>query len=83
MMKSHAIHRDAFTTCLVLVRGCLNAALGLVAMGTEKSTNKKMMYDVGGRPAGEQGAQPECVCVRMCESGKVVIDTKCNSFDVH
>lgn len=48
------------------MRGCLNAALGLVAMGTEKSTNRKMMHDVGGRPAGEQGAQPECVsvCVR-------------------
>lgn len=39
--------------------GCLNAALGLVAMGTGKCNNKKMMYDVGGRPAGERDAQPE------------------------
>lgn len=63
---------------------CLNAALGLVAMGTEKCTNKKMMYDVGGRPAGEQDTQPEWVCVRarLRASNKGCNRHKVQQFDV-
>lgn len=57
--------------------GRLIAGWGSVAMGTEKRTNKKMMCYVGGRPAGEQDAQP----VRVCASDKAaVIHTRCNSL---
>lgn len=58
-MKSYAIHGDAFTTWLMLL-WLFEHCAGVGCHGNGQCTNKKM-YDVGGRPAGEQDTQPEWV----------------------